>query len=72
VHAEAVEAAKARITATMILLLIRDITKPPWSGDDVWMPDLRSLRVQHASTNGFREMTNRLFGMRSDIPVADL
>jgi hypothetical protein len=32
VHAEAVEAAKARITATMILLLIRDITKPPSSG----------------------------------------
>jgi hypothetical protein len=35
VHAEAVEAAKARITATMILLVKRDITKPPSSGDDV-------------------------------------
>lgn len=40
VHAEVIGAAKARTTATTILLVRRDIRTPLRLGDDILMPDV--------------------------------
>ncbi|WP_169926065.1 hypothetical protein [Mycobacterium arosiense] len=55
VQADAIGAAKARTTATTILLVRRDIRTLFCVGDDCLMPDGESLRGQPLVAKGFRE-----------------